>query len=121
EEKQEKAVLLAQRLLQEHQKKMAAKGAVGKAAAGEDPESFRQAHARAMLSLQGLKKVKRVQDSERREDELYTPEQIVAAVSGGIDHRAPAFLPATHPWTKESLFEEKPPMSNWGLFFIGLL
>lgn len=118
----EKAALLAQKLLQEHKAKLAAKGKTGKTGDKEDDaESFRRAHARAMLSLQGLKKVKRVQESGDdglRAPIQFSPEQVVAAVTGG---RSPASV-INNPWgKKDSAFAEEDGLSNMGLLFMALL
>ncbi len=118
----EKAALLAQKLLQEHKTKMVAKGAKGgKQDSTDNAESFRRAHARAMLSLQGLKKVSRVQESG--EDGLrppiqFSPEQVVSAVTAG---RSPSSV-INSPWDKkDSAFADENGLSNISLLFMALL
>lgn len=87
---EEKATLLAQKLLQEHKAKLAAKQAAAKkdeAPVAPEKSDFKEAHAKALLSMQGLRKDKRVQGGEEDDRPLlkFTPEEIAQALESAVD------------------------------------
>ncbi len=122
QEKYEKAVLLAQKLLKEHKAKLSGKG---EKSDGKTAESFQEAHAKALLSLQGLKKqVARVQDSDRPAEIAgltFRPEQVVSAMD--IPGRGLASEVVTNPFGKAegSIFDSEEPLSTASLVLMGLL
>lgn len=105
----QRAVLFAQKLMQEHREATAARRSV-QAKAPDTQESFQLAHARALLSTQGLKK----RQPASSDDPIYesplpiTQEQVYAAQP-------------IEPMPTRLLASEAPPLSSLSLLFIALL
>jgi hypothetical protein len=121
EESHEKTMLAAQRMLQEHNSKMAKKNSAnagaGKAETTGAPtaSSVEIAQARAMASLQGLPKVKRVQGADGKEisPTKLKPEEVIATMA--LPDRNLASVNANESDPAEE------GLSDTSLFFMGLL
>ncbi|MBY0370470.1 hypothetical protein K2X33_07275 [bacterium] len=115
----EKAQLLAQKLMQDHKAKLAAKAAQAKEAPAEEPKGdFREAQAKALLSLQGLKKVKRVQEGDEERPLLtFTPEEVAAEVALALSNAKAGENSPLGDITEDSGF----PFSAWAMALIGAL
>lgn len=118
----DRAMLVAQKILQDHNAKAAKKTAKAATASGANESvgaptasSIELAQAKAMASLQGLPKVKRVQglDGKDGSPAKFSAEEVGAALALS-KNRAPASVGDEVETGEEGL-------SNTSLFFIGLL